>query len=68
VVEPNREVDQAVSALATEIIKLSPTAGDARDSLCLTIENALTRLAVALLAQANETQEKAIEEALPAAD
>ena len=66
-IEPNLEVEQAASALTTEILKLSPTSDEARDALGVTIENALTRLAVAILAQANHTQEKSLEEAIPAA-
>jgi len=65
--EPNREVEQAVSALTTEIIKLSPMEGDELAALSVTIENAFTRLALAILAQSNKTQEESLEEALPAA-
>jgi len=69
--EQNREVEQAVSALTTEIIKLSPLEGDELAALSITIENAFTRLAIAIMAQSNQTQEEAleeaIEEALPAA-
>ena len=69
-VEQNREVDQAVSALTAEILKLSPVEGDALQALSVTIENAFTRLAQAILAQSNQTQEanleEALEEALPA--
>jgi len=66
VVEKNREVEQAVSALTTEIIKLSSLEGDALASLSVTIENAITRLATAILAQSNQTQAECLEEALPA--
>jgi len=65
--EPNREVEQAVSALTSEIIKLSPLEGDQLAALSVTIENAFTRLALAILAQSNKTQEECLEEALPAA-
>ena len=69
-VEQNREVDQAVSALTAEILKLSPLEGDALQALSVTIENAFTRLAQAILVQSNQTQEanleEALEEALPA--
>ena len=69
-VEQNREVEQAVSALTTEILKLSPLEGDALQAVSVTIENALSRLALAILAQSNKTQEAclevALEEALPA--
>ena len=65
--EPNREVEQAVSALTAEIIKLSPLEGDELAALSVTIENAFTRLALAILAQSNKAQEESLEEALPAA-
>jgi hypothetical protein len=65
--EPNREVEQAVSALTAEIIKLSQLEGDALLALNTTIENAISRLALAILAQSNQTQEECLEEALPAA-
>ena len=64
--EESREVEQAVSALTTEILKLSPLEGDAKDALSITIENAFTRLALAIMAQSNETQQEALEEAIPA--
>ena len=44
-VEQNREVEQAVSALTTEILKLTPLDGDAAGALNITIKNALSRLA-----------------------
>ena len=70
VVEQNREVEQAVSALTTEILKLAPLEGEAQQALSVTIENAFSRLALAILAQSNQTQEtcleEALEEALPA--
>jgi len=66
VAEESREVEQAVSALTTEILKLSPLEGDAKDALSITIENAFTRLALAIMAQSNETQQEALEEAIPA--
>ena len=64
--DQNREVDQAVSALTTEILKLSPLEGEALQSLSVTIENAFSRLALAILAQSNHTAEASLEEALPA--
>src|SRR4051812_28179357 len=64
--EQNREVDQAVSALTTEILKLTPLEGDELAALSVTIENAFSRLALAILAQSNKTQEECLEEALPA--
>ena len=65
--EQNREVEQAVSALTSEIMKLSQLEGDALMALNTTIENAISRLALAILAQSNQTQEECLEEALPAA-
>jgi hypothetical protein len=38
-----------------------------RAALCITIENAFSRLALAILTQSNQTQEQCLEEALPAA-
>jgi hypothetical protein len=70
-VEQNREVTQAVSALTTEILKLSPLEGDALAALSVTIENAFSRLALAIIAQSKDTHEEALEvaleEAIPAA-
>ena len=63
--EQNREVEQAVAALTTEIVKLSQLEGDALNALSTTIENAISRLALAILAQSNQTQEECLEEALP---
>lgn len=65
VTEQNREVDQAVSALTTEILKLTPLKGDELAALSISIENAFTRLALAILAQSNKTQEECLEVALP---
>jgi hypothetical protein len=64
VVEQNREVEQAVSALTTEILKLSPMEGETRTALSITIESAFSRLALAILAQSNQTQEACLEEAM----
>ena len=66
VVGQNREVDQAISALTAEILKLSPSDGAVRDALSITIENAFSRLALAILAQSNQTQEECLEAAMPA--
>jgi hypothetical protein len=64
--EQNREVEQAISALTVELIKLTPLEGDARNALSVTIENAISRLADAILAQSSaETQENCFEEAVP---
>jgi hypothetical protein len=67
VVEPNREVEQAVASLTTEILKLSPHASEARDALNVTIENAFSRLAQAILAQASQAQEQSLEEPISVA-
>ena len=64
--DQNREVDQAVSALTTEILKLSTLEGEALQTLSVTIENAFSRLALAILAQSNQTAEASLVEALPA--
>ena len=61
-VENERELDQAVSALTAEILKLSPLEGEARELLSVTIENAFSRLAHAILAQAGQAQENRLEE------
>ena len=65
-VEPNGEVKNAVAALATEILKLTAIEGDAKAALGVTIENAISRLADAIISQSNESQEKNLEEALVA--
>ena len=65
-VEPSGEVKIAVSALTTEILKLTALEGDAKAALCVTIENAFFRLADAIMSQSNQTQEKSLEEALVA--
>ena len=63
-VEQNGEVRSAVSALTTEILKLTDMDGDAKIALGVTIENALSRLADAIMSQSDQTQEKSLEEAL----
>ena len=63
--ENTRELEQAASALTTEILKLTALEGEARAALGVTIENALSRLALAILAQSNQTQEECLEAALP---
>lgn len=65
-VDQNGEVKNAVSALTTEVLKLTALEGDAKDALAITIENAFSRLATAILAQSSQTQEKCLEEALVA--
>jgi len=59
-IEQNGEVERAVSALATEILKLSPLEGEARDALCVTVENALSRLVIALQAQSASAPAKSM--------
>ena len=63
-VEQSREVEQAVSALTSEIIKLTPLEGDELQALSVTIENAFSRLVLAILAQANNAQEASLEVAM----
>jgi hypothetical protein len=62
--EQNREVEQAISALTTELLKLTAIQGQQRDDLGVTIENAISRLALAILARSNQTQEDSLEDAL----
>jgi hypothetical protein len=66
VIESNGEVTNAVAALTTEIMKLTALDGDAKAALAVTIENAFSRLAIAIMAQSRQTQEKSLEEALVA--
>ena len=63
--DDSREVDHAVATLTVELLKLTPLEGDALAAVSVTIENALTRFALAILAKANQTQEECLEEALP---
>lgn len=65
-VEQNSEVRSAISALTVEILKLTTLEGDAKAALNVTIENAFSRLADAIMSQSNQTQEKCLEEALVA--
>ena len=65
-VEPSGEVKNAVSALTTELLKLTALEGDAKAALSVTLENALSRLADAMMSQSNQAQEKSLEEALVA--
>ena len=62
--EQNREVEQAIAALTTEILKLTPLEGQQRDNLCVTIQNAFSRLSIAILSQSNQTQEDCLEDAM----
>jgi len=62
VIEQGREVEQAVSALTTEIVKLSSLQGEELANLSITIENAISRLALAIMAKTtDEAQEECIE-------
>ena len=63
-VEQNSEVRNAVSAQTAEILKLRTLEGDAKATLNVTIENALSRLADAIISQSSHRQEKCLEEAL----
>jgi hypothetical protein len=51
----NREVDLAAAALTKELMKLCPHEEEQRAALAVTIENAISRLAVAILAQSRDT-------------
>jgi hypothetical protein len=64
-VEPSGEVKNAVSALTTELLKLTALEGDAKAALSVTLENALSRLADAM-SHSNQVHEKSLEEALVA--
>jgi hypothetical protein len=62
VIEQGREVEQAIAALTKELIKLSPLQGDELANLSITIENAISRLALAIMAKTtDEVQEECIE-------
>jgi|GEM_PF-5441640 hypothetical protein len=65
-VEQSGEVKNAVSALTTELLKLTTLEGDAKATLSVTIGNALSRLADAIKSQSDQTLEKSQEEALVA--
>jgi hypothetical protein len=67
VIEQGREVEQAAAALTAELLKLSPLEGEALANLSISIENAITRLALAIMAKTSETQEECVEEAIEAA-
>jgi hypothetical protein len=63
-IDQSREVKLAISALTAEILKLTTIESETKDALCVTIENAFSRLADAIMSQSNESQEKSLEEAL----
>ena len=65
-IESNGEVTNAVAALTTEVMKLTALDGDAKAALAVTIENAFARLAIAILAQSRQSQEKSLDEPLVA--
>lgn len=64
-IENNREVDSATTALTTELMKLSPLEGDEKAALCIRIENAISRLMAAVIAQSRYTPEACPAEPLP---
>ena len=66
-IEQGREVEQAAAALTAEILKLSPLEGEALANLSISIENAISRLALAIMAKSSDAQEECIEEAIEAA-
>ena len=66
-IEQGREIEQAVSALTAELLKLSPLQGDELANLNVTLENAISRLALAILAKMSESQEESVEQAVEAA-
>jgi hypothetical protein len=67
VIEQGREVEQAVSALTTEIVRLSSLQGDELESLSVTIENAISRLALAIMAKTTDDAQEECIEAIEAA-
>jgi len=67
VIEQGREVEQAISALTTEIIKLSALQGDELARLSIGIENAISRLALAIMAKTTEEAQAECIEAIEAA-
>lgn len=66
-IEQGREVEQAVSALTTEIVKLSSLQGDELESLRVTIENAMARLALAIMSKTSDAAQEECIEAIEAA-
>jgi hypothetical protein len=52
--ETNREVDQAVAALSAEILRLLPIDEAARSSSGITLQNAISRLATAIVCHSNQ--------------
>ena len=57
--EHERELDQAVETLTAEILKLSPLEGQAREDLHVTIQNAVTRLVLAIISKTLAEHENA---------
>lgn len=66
VIEQSSEVGRAISALTEEILKLSPLDGESRAALSVTIENAFSRLALAIAGQSNDSLEECVEAAVVA--
>ena len=64
-VEQNNEVDRAVSALTVELLKLSPLDDEHKAALSVTIESAITRLALAIAAQPSQSLEECVEAGAP---
>jgi hypothetical protein len=64
-VEQTGEVERAVTALTCEILKLTPLEGEDKAALSITIENALSRLALAIMGQSSQAMEASLEEARP---
>ena len=52
--ETNREIDQAVVALTAEILKLAPLDEAARTTGSITLQNAISRLVVAITSQVHQ--------------
>lgn len=66
-IEQGREVEQAISALTMEIVKLSSLQGDELANLSVTIENAISRLALAIMAKTSDSAQEECIEAIEAA-
>jgi hypothetical protein len=67
VIEQGREVEQAIAALTTEIVKLSSLQGEELANLTITIENAISRLALAIMAKTTDDAQEECIEAIEAA-
>jgi hypothetical protein len=67
VIEQCREVEQAISALTMEIVKLSSLQGEELECLSVTIKNAISRLAIAIMAKSSNDAKEEVGEAMEAA-